>query len=194
MEFLLSYAIVKLIFNFSQVGDYAMASSVGKCALCGKEGALEFEHIPPRSAFNKRRVREYSIEQLIEANRLPWEFEGLKYAENQRGSGLYSLCKSCNESTGSWYGTAYKIMTTHVIEGIKSLKNRSLEEYSIKIMDVFPARFLKQVISLFCSVNCVDLGKSYFENIYFDELRAFVLQKDAVGLDTGNFKVCMAIT
>ena len=30
---------------------------VGKCALCGREGPLSYEHIPPREAFNDKRVR-----------------------------------------------------------------------------------------------------------------------------------------
>lgn len=34
-----------------------MKTQTGKCALCGKEGKLTFEHIPPRAAFNSNRAR-----------------------------------------------------------------------------------------------------------------------------------------
>ena len=64
----------------------------GRCCLCGSEGKLSFEHIPPRSAFNDSTVLEVEFDKLITAESL----ENLKGKQNQRGGGDYSLCPKCN--------------------------------------------------------------------------------------------------
>lgn len=86
-----------------------MAKSVdGVCKLCGKHKKLTFEHLPPEAAFNATSVREYSGDVIIDLmtgadGRMPWDFEGLKWKQNQRGAGGYLLCDECNNNTGSWY-------------------------------------------------------------------------------------------
>lgn len=36
-----------------------MANETGRCHICGREGKLSFEHIPPRSMGNDHSVRSY---------------------------------------------------------------------------------------------------------------------------------------
>lgn len=49
----------------------------------------------------------YTMEQMMGRDALPWDISGLRYKQNQRGAGKYSLCKKCNNDTGTWYGEEY---------------------------------------------------------------------------------------
>ena len=55
------------------------------------------------------------------------------------------------------------------------------------IRDIHPLRFIKQVLSMFCSIN-------NFEDARIDVLRKFVIDQKAVGLDKSKYKVCMYLT
>ena len=89
-----------------------MAKRYGTCALCGAETQLTFEHIPPRCAFNNHPAKSYSGDELIKTiageKRKPWDLSGLKYSNDQKGFGMYSLCSKCNSYTGKYYGNEYK--------------------------------------------------------------------------------------
>lgn len=196
-----------------------MSKHFGKCALCGKECELSYEHIPPEAAFNSGRSRMYSGEQILFDNdRLPWDVQGLQYVSHQQGSGKYSLCADCNSNTGSWYGDSYKDFAYSIAGILKTAENDSILE--IKMDGIYGARFIKQVISMFCSVNNHCLLDGYREKknrdavshsalaqtlfdaqmelydaaVLVDELRSFVLDKDAIGLDKSKFKICMYAT
>lgn len=192
----------------------------GQCALCGREGELTYEHIPPKSAFNSNPTKLYTGDKLIQnGDRLPWDVQGLTYLSQQQGSGLYSLCKDCNSKTGTWYGSAYREIAHIIAHSLQANKDSTF--HGIGIKDVYPQRFIKQVLSMFCSVNdhealkafanpvqvnhtqtlsplfqmLIDAQQGLFEaSQLMDELRAFVLQKDAVGLDKDKFRVCMYAT
>lgn len=196
-----------------------MERHYGRCALCGKEGELTFEHIPPRSAFNSLRTKMYTGDQLLaDINRMPFDVQGLQYRNRQKGSGLFSLCQSCNNLTGTWYGDSYRDMAQIIVGAIESWNEDPVE--AIGIRDVYVGRFIKQVISMFCSVNNYEslnpyrhinqvnqggispllktmcdaqVGLSRATNM-MDELRSFVLDKDAVGLDRNRFKIYMYLT
>ena len=47
-----------------------MGKHFGKCALCGKECELTFEHIPPRRAFNSTPARPVSGEEIFNVHRI----------------------------------------------------------------------------------------------------------------------------
>ncbi|MBP0967818.1 MAG: hypothetical protein J5722_09295, partial [Oscillospiraceae bacterium] len=51
----------------------------GRCALCGKECELTFEHIPPRAAYNSTPVKPVNGKDFFEvpdrATRMPWELD-----------------------------------------------------------------------------------------------------------------------
>lgn len=199
-----------------------MPKHFGKCALCGKECELTYEHIPPRSAFNKEQTKMYTGNELLaDGDRLPWETDGLKYINCQQGAGAFTLCKDCNNITGKWYGNSYRYVAYNVAHAIIEWADDP-EAEAIGIKDVYPLRFIKQVLSMFCSINNhvsingyltssipqIDKGqqsplmrtmiesqialKNAAKNM--DELRAFVLSKDAVGLDKEKFKICMYLT
>lgn len=158
----------------------------GKCALCRKECELTFEHIPPRTAFNSTPIKSVSGDKIMKDNeRMPWDTSGLRYTNQQQGMGKYCLCSECNNNTGSWYGNDYSLIS-HVI-------HCTLEEplpeniHGIGIKGVYPLRFIKQVLSMFCSIN-------NFEDPRIEGLRNFVLNKTEVGLDKAKYKICMYFT
>jgi 5-methylcytosine-specific restriction endonuclease McrA len=78
----------------------------GACHLCGTFGPLTFEHIPPSSAFNNRRLLEADIHKLMRSDLLE-DLRNPKGNISQRGSGKHTLCVRCNNDTGGWYGGAY---------------------------------------------------------------------------------------
>lgn len=163
----------------------------GKCALCGEECELTFEHIPPRAAFNSTPARPVSGTELFkedtinDAERMPWDTEGLRYQNQQQGMGRYSLCESCNNNTGSWYGDAY---ITFARIAHTAIKNYTVEDSDgIGFRDIYPLRIIKQVLSMFCSINSHDDPR-------FEPLRKFVMDKETVGLDKTKYKLCMYFT
>jgi 5-methylcytosine-specific restriction endonuclease McrA len=75
------------------------------CHICGTDGKLSFEHVPPRSAFNNHPVFVPHLKDLIE--KLDCDFGNIKGKTHQIGAGEYTLCEKCNNKTGAWYGNAF---------------------------------------------------------------------------------------
>lgn len=162
-----------------------MPKHFGKCALCRNECELTFEHIPPRAAFNATPAKPVTGLQLHEGGRMPWDTAGLTYQNQQQGMGKYSLCSTCNNNTGSWYGDEY-VSFARTVHGVLSEPIDS-QYHSFGVRDIHPLRFIKQVISLFCSINNAPDNR-------MDALRRFVIDKEAVGLDKTKYKICMYFT
>ena len=161
-----------------------MAKHKGKCALCGKEGKLTFEHIPPRAAFNSEPVRPVTLQAILEGpDREPWDISGLKYINQQQGMGVHSLCASCNNITGAWYGDAYRELAYRAMALVETQIDPSYQ--SVEFKNVYPLRFIKQILSLFCSVN---------PGAKIDDLRELVLNRDQYGIDKTQYKLCMYFT
>lgn len=161
-----------------------MAKRKGKCALCGKEGKLTFEHIPPKAAFNSDPVRPVTLEAILEGpDREPWDISGLRYINQQQGMGVYSLCASCNNYTGAWYGDTYRELAYRAM----ALAEIDIDPayHSVEFKNVYPLRFVKQILSLFCSVN---------PEVKIDDLRKFVLNREQCGIDKSRYKLCMYFT
>ena len=163
--------------------------TIGKCALCGRIGELSFEHIPPKAAFNSAPARPVSGEALFSEkgmaeDRMPWDTEGLRYVNQQQGMGRYSLCSECTNNTGSWYGDSYVELAraTH----FAMVNNDFQDSEGIGFKDIYPLRFIKQVLSMFCSINS--------NNSKLDSIRRFVLEREAMGLDRSKYKLCMYFT
>ena len=163
-----------------------MSKHFGKCALCGKECELTFEHIPPRAAFNSTPAKPITGDEILGDNdRMPWEIEGLPYQNQQKGMGRYTLCKECNNNTGTWYGDEYN-QFAHIVHSFLS-DNSVRQAQGVEIKQVRPLQLIKQVISMFCSIN-------NFKDRRIDYLRTFVLDKDITSLDKSKYKLCMYFT
>ncbi len=160
----------------------------GICHICGKEGMLTFEHIPPQKAFNNTRARLIAGDEILKtitgASRLPWDFSGLKYNQYQRGVGIYSLCSSCNNLTGYLYGQEY-IKFAHTIGKLiydNNLMNK--DKIVIKLEKVYISRIAKQILSMFCSTY------SGFTKAY-PFVKDLILNKNETLKDFSKFRITM---
>lgn len=136
----------------------------GTCRLCGVHGPLSFEHVPPKAAFNDRRVTKTAIEMVVD--RLPSDRVVGKIV--QRGRGDYTLCERCNNSTGSWYARAFTDWCYQAMDILVQADGRPTLSY---MQYLFPLQVIKQVVTMFFSVN-----HSGFRHTY-PELEAFVLNR-----------------
>ena len=158
----------------------SLPKNYGKCHICGKEGKLSFEHIPPRKAFNwsfTRLLKGLEILQTLKQN----DFENVKTKIHQRGSGDYTLCPKCNNDTGGWYGGAYVSWAYQAATILIHTAERPSLYYPFKI---FPLRVLKQIDCMFFSAN----GPEFQDE--FPELVKFVLNPEYKYFDNRIRVVC----
>ena len=140
----------------------------GVCRLCGQNTDLSFEHVPPRTTFNKdTKYTSVDFEDYIKIkNPL---IETPKGKTKQGGIGYNSFCKKCNSFLGSNYVPAYK---KWVQRGFEILKNTEFYPHKYIIKEVEPLKILKHIISMFLAIN----GEWYLES--FPELADFVSNPD----------------
>ena len=121
----------------------------GQCRICGKHGPLSYEHVPNREAYNKQTIIQYSWEDVFVKK------ERGRRRLVQRGMGEYTLCEKCNNDTGHWYGGEYTSWARACFEFLKDREPSPVEpdEAIITLHDVYPLRFLKQVVVCFFSVT-----------------------------------------
>ena len=81
----------------------------GVCRICGKAKELSFEHIPPRSLGNNGPSKMYRAVDIVEACGAfdSSKTEGVRYRQQQRGTGLQTLCRDCNSYLGRNYVGEY---------------------------------------------------------------------------------------
>ncbi len=114
----------------------------GKCYICGEKKELTFEHIPPRAAFNHLGIKLYDWWGYLLCN-------NSRYTKQQKGTGSYSLCSTCNNLTGEWYGAAYAEFAK---QGMEYYKSNTQGVIAVPYT-IYPLRVFKQIVSCFASVN-----------------------------------------
>lgn len=127
---------------------------VGKCKLCLETKELNFEHIPPRSAFNKD-TKYYILEQTeLYKKAREYSFDNLKpmSKKEQGGLGMYSFCENCNGFLGSKYVRTYKKFAQIAMNIIQS-NDPKIKAYQFDISDINLLKFLKQITSIFIASN-----------------------------------------
>lgn len=156
----------------------------GQCHICGRNGYLSFEHVPPQKAFNNQKVFTskgtdyFGREQL-----LPWDPTGIKTHQHQGGMGEHTLCEKCNSDTGGWYGGAF---VDFVHKGVRSFINKPIKNKDIievRFSDIRPLNIIKQIITMFFSVN----SSSY--SSFHPGLKDFVLFKNKKYIDPYRYKI-----
>lgn len=138
----------------------------GICCLCGEEGPLSYEHVPPRAAFNNRPIVEYKGDEII---RLSSE-EVVRGHKNQRGAGGFTLCPRCNNKTGSWYGGHFVLWC---YQGMDILVRSGGHPTLYYMYKQYPLAIIKQIVTMFFSAN----GHKFREKA--GELERFVLNREA---------------
>jgi hypothetical protein len=141
---------------------------IGTCCICGKEGKLSFEHVPPRSAFNNHPVFVANIKELI--GNWDGELRSIKGKVHQLGAGDYTLCEKCNSGTGAWYGNAFADWAYQAFRVLTFARGEPSLYYNFR---VFPLRVIKQIVCMFFSSNGPDF------RIVHPDLVKFVLDREA---------------
>jgi hypothetical protein len=132
----------------------------GTCHICGNYRELSFEHVPPRAAFNDKRTIKVTFEDAIGLG--PDEI--VKGPIRQRGLGDYTLCIKCNNDTGAWYGGKFVDWCYQAME----ILIRSDGKPSLIYMNyLFPLPILKQIVTMFFSVNGDNFWKANPELVRF---------------------------
>lgn len=165
------------------------SNHIGRCALCGKETELTYEHIPPRKAFNWFPAKTVNGEDYLKSNeegRMPWDFSSLPYNNVQRGTGYYSLCKQCNSNTGTWFGDDYVNFVYGFHNFIVKLQPKSGMRIHVKEAVFRPLPVMKQILSMFCSLN-----HNSIDTPGIKMLRNFVLDKATNEFPKENFRLGM---
>ena len=154
----------------------------GECAICGKFRTLTFEHIPPKSAFNNQSVKQYNVFDSLGTNNKPWEFNGLKYINAQKGKGVYSLCKECNNNTGAWYGKYYCEFIQKIGTEVLNLNCEVNQLLVFEANEIYPLRIIKQIVSMFLSLN---------KGCDFHDLKDFVMDKTSNKFNKNKYRICI---
>ena len=157
---------------------------MGYCAICGQYRKLTFEHIPPQKALNNTKVNVYSLNEQLKRS----EGKPAKFNIQQKGMGKHSLCKECNNNTGSWYGLQYSEMAQNIAYYL--FENGYLEHgdaIQITTKNTEPLAFVKQVIAMFCSTLPIEKVRE----LKFDEL---LLDKENNEFQKNQFDLRMFIS
>jgi len=162
-----------------------VTTTAGRCHLCRREEArLSFEHVPPRAAFNEQPTRVYGLKEWLERSD-DREVSGGRI--EQRGAGRRSLCETCNNNTGSWYGNELNVAAA---SGARVLRELPLDEIDAMLDPMWadvkfrqsetgphPLRFIKQVVTMLLATSGIEVSETH------PELGDFVLDKERTGLD-----------
>ena len=141
---------------------------IGNCQICGKKTTLSFEHVPPQAAFNKTTVIAYDLESKL----IRREDKGIP---QQGGFGRHTLCDNCNNNTGAWYADEYVKWARIGMNILTDKRIKGEKEIFVQLKNVYPLRFLKQVVTCFFTVIGVDPSASFAANN--SQLVNFVLDK-----------------
>ena len=162
--------------------------NMGVCHICGKYDNLTFEHIPPKKAFNFTRAKLITGDEIIKTiadeTRLPWDYSNLNYKNEQRGVGIYSLCSSCNNLTGSLYGEEYIKFAYTIDKLLKGKDKIDKQTVGIYIEEVYLSRIAKQILSMFCSTY------SGFAKTY-PIVKELILNRNKTLNDFSKFRITM---
>ena len=139
----------------------------GVCHLCGEHCVLSFEHVPPEKAFNDKPAFLIPFEEAIHLG--PDDEPQSRPKKQQRGMGGFTLCESCNNNTGSWYGGHFVQWSYDAAMLLERSDGKPTLHYPYYI---YPLPILKQIISLFLSVNSPRMQRKH------SELAHFVLNKE----------------
>lgn len=140
----------------------------GICKICRQEKKLNYEHFPPRSAFNKE-TRFFSIPQNDYFDNFIEYINGKKPKAKlkQGGLGEYCLCEDCNNFLGLKYVNDYVNFAKICYSIINTTDNFKAVEFKIKKGEVNLKNFLKQITSIFICNNDFWFTEAYPELLEF---------------------------
>ena len=148
--------------NVSVVSNAAGRKKSGICRICGEDGKMSYEHVPPKSAFNNSPAVMIPVLELHNVS--PSEYGNQHGEIRQKGTGEYTLCERCNNRTGEWYGQAYAWWARQGLESLKVVDRPTRLYFNFRI---FPLRVIKQIVCMLFSVHDLELRKHHPELVKF---------------------------
>ena len=136
---------------------------IEKCRLCGTQENISYEHVPPKSCYNRNvRYTKVPFLEYIQKDKLLDEKQKLKI--EQGGVGFYSLCKKCNTDLGTNYVKAYSIFIKCMAK--IAFKNDN-NYFVVDIKELELLKILKQIVSMFLSINDYQFSRTFIELVDF---------------------------
>ena len=178
-----------LIWNIRQTNGEMelMTTKRGYCHICGELTDLTFEHIPPRKALNNVSTKIYSGVDILknkQTNKLD-DTIGLRYQNQQRGAGRYTLCSRCNNNTGAYYAPHYIEFALSVAYMLKQEKITEAVGTHLETKEMNCLAVFKQIISMFCSTSSSDT--------FAFEFKDFLLNKESTQFDRERWGVYLYV-
>jgi hypothetical protein len=170
----------------------------GICKICKQDKMLNYEHFPPRSAFNKE-TRFFSIPQNDYFDNFIEYIKGKrpKAKLKQGGLGDYCLCEDCNNFLGLKYVNDYVNFAKICYAIINSTDNFKAVEFTVKKEEVNLKNLLKQITSIFICNNDFWFSEAYPELLEFvtneeyidlpDKYRFYMYLNDEGQIKNGNW-------
>jgi hypothetical protein len=145
----------------------------GSCRLCGNAVPLTKEHVPQKAVTAMRRVRRHTLEEHLARLDIGDPLPGGEAV--QGGTWGYTLCQTCNNKTGEWYGNEYKRWCGGALSALKEiaielgvdtespgsmnrfadiLNERDQEfTYEARLDEADVGSFVRQVLTMMCTVT-----------------------------------------
>lgn len=170
----------------------------GNCRVCGQFKKLTEEHYIPRAAGGAIKTKMYSGDELLKSFDVDDEGEPYKLRGKIKQSGLssYTLCKECNEQSGTNYDKDFARLYNGINYGIRNQiglpEGEKEDDYyfdkgvTMDLHSVKPMNVAKRVLVSFCSIE--------FEGMTdrFPEIRKAVMDKNYKP-NTENFALFMSL-
>jgi hypothetical protein len=171
---------------------------IDTCQICGEEKQLTIEHYIPRAAGGGAKATLYSGDELLKT--LHKDEEGNTYKPKgkiqQNGLVKYTLCKECNERSGTHYDKEFsrffKGIHHVILSSIELHEGQTVPDYlenkiaTVALEDIKPSNIAKRVLVSFCSVEHPGLTDR------MPEIRKTIQEKDFKP-DTSNFALYMSL-
>lgn len=150
--------------------------NLSSCRICSSESGLTKEHSPSKAAFNKAKLIGLSALEPITTRFLKWKAHIL-----QSGSQHESLCKNCNNNTGSWYNPTY-------VKFVRICSRFAKENNACKTVDInahiYPARLFRQALTHICATCQPGLSLRYpnLKEIILNKEKSLAINPLKIGL------------
>lgn len=129
---------------------------LGHCRVCGVYGEMTEEHLPPRGAFNKERVRTVNPMDVIGNDRLDPPVNGAVLQGGIRG---HVLCADCNNPRWAreyqeWASRAYNLMASRPEKPPQIDLRAGYPAFAeVTFKGVYPGRLIRQVLSMMATIS-----------------------------------------
>lgn len=162
-----------------------MNKKIGICHLCGKYTELTFEHVPPKSANNKDRAKLLTGKEIFNIDKLK-AGKSLRYINQQKGAGNYTLCKECNNNTGDWYADEYIKFANEIGYILTNEINLNIAKgIGIDSNKLYFQRIIKQILCMFLSTMQPEYA------LEFADIREYVLDREKTAFDSKKYRISM---